>query len=134
VSPKQKEAKKVKICKIRFNSVSLPWGIGQVVVSFLVQGDRAQSCTDKNRQSLFFFSHPCGQTTILLVEFDNMQRVLIDFGKSIPCNIYKVEFSFHIFGHANCVACKLLPNVLLESGPLPPSHLLNLRVQVTSQD
>jgi hypothetical protein len=43
----QKESKKVKLCSVQSNSVSLPWGIGQLVTSFIAQGDHAQSCMDK---------------------------------------------------------------------------------------
>jgi hypothetical protein len=51
----------------------------------------------------------------------------------VACDIYKVKFLFHALGHPFREACQLFSDVFFESSAPPPSHLLNLGIQVTRE-
>ena len=49
-----------------------------------------------------------------------------DIPECVSRDIHKIEFSLHCGGHSIRIICQFLPDVLLECGAPPTSHLLNL--------
>ncbi len=53
--------------------------------------------------------------------------------KLISRYVHQVELGFHRHWHPFRIICQLLPYILFECGPLPPSHLLNLHIKIHGQ-